>query len=75
MSNKLLTHLSQSFFIVFINSKGVWPISLYTYKGIFYKKLKIIKCPAFETKYVVDKIGAGDTMLSVVAPLFYLKNK
>ena len=38
------------------------------------KKLKIIKCPAFETKYVVDKIGAGDTMLSVVAPLFYLKN-
>jgi rfaE bifunctional protein kinase chain/domain len=38
------------------------------------KKLKILKCPAFENKEVVDKVGAGDTMLSVIAPLFYLKN-
>jgi rfaE bifunctional protein kinase chain/domain/rfaE bifunctional protein nucleotidyltransferase chain/domain len=29
---------------------------------------KIIECPAFAEK-VVDRIGAGDTMLSVVAPL------
>ena len=38
------------------------------------KQLKIIKCPAFENKEIVDKVGAGDTMLSVIAPLFYLKN-
>ena len=38
------------------------------------KNLKVIKCPAFENKEVVDKVGAGDTMLSIVAPLFYLKN-
>ena len=36
--------------------------------------LKVTKCPAFENKKIVDKVGAGDTMLSVIAPLFYLKN-
>lgn len=38
------------------------------------KNLKVTRCPAFENKEVVDKVGAGDTMLSVIAPLFYLKN-
>ena len=36
--------------------------------------LKVTRCPAFENKEVVDKVGAGDTMLSIIAPLFYLKN-
>ena len=33
------------------------------------KNNKIIKCPAFANQ-IVDKVGAGDMMLSVVSPLF-----
>ena len=46
------------------------------YKGslLVENNQKTIECPAFENKEVIDKVGAGDTMLSIVAPLFYLKN-
>ncbi len=39
---------------------------------IISKKNVIIKCPSF-TSNVIDKVGAGDTMLSIIAPL--LTNK
>ena len=35
---------------------------------IISKKNAIIKCPSF-TSNVIDKVGAGDTMLSIIAPL------
>lgn len=38
----------------------------------FYEKSKIIHCPAF-AKYVVDKIGAGDTMLAMLSLAFNSK--
>ena len=37
-----------------------------------HKNKKVIKCPAFSNK-VVDKVGAGDTMLALVALCLKLK--
>ncbi len=39
---------------------------------IEYKKNKIINCPAFSDK-VVDKVGAGDTMLAIISLCLKLK--